>query len=85
VFDRLRGGQQAGVERGRIDILLHDLLALVQNPLDGVALLPADRLIQHLEDLLETLDLAFGLIVMFFEAVRSSSDAAAFAMFGSDL
>src|SRR4029450_3502779 len=56
MLHRLRGGQQAGVERGRVGILLHDLLAFVENALDRIALLAARRLAAHVKALLHAPD-----------------------------
>src|SRR5258705_12735926 len=67
MLDRLRGGQQTGVERWRIGILLHDLLAFIENALDGIALLAARGLAEQLEYLFQALDLSLGLIMMLFE------------------
>src|SRR5712692_6323778 len=67
VLDRLRGGKHAGVKRLAALVLVHDLLALVEDALDRVAGLAARRLVEQFENLLEALDLAFGLAVMLFE------------------
>src|SRR3954467_12266133 len=68
MLDRLSRRQQAGVERGRVGILFHDLLAFVEDALDGVALLAARGLAEQLEYLFEALDLPFRLVVMLFES-----------------
>src|SRR5882724_2033595 len=67
VLDGLRGGKHAGVKRLAALVLVHDLLALVEDALDRVAGLAARRLVEQFENLLEALDLAFGLAVVLFE------------------
>jgi hypothetical protein len=67
VLDRLRCRQKPGVECLRVGILVHDLLAFIDDAFDGVALLAARGLAQHLEDLLQPRDLAFSLVKMLFE------------------
>src|SRR6478609_237699 len=70
VLDRLRGCEQAGVERRRVLELLHDLGAFVGDAVDRFARLAAGRLAQHLEDLVQTFDLALGLAQMLVESRR---------------
>jgi hypothetical protein len=67
VLDRLRGGEQAGIEGRFALVLFHDFLALIEDAFDGVALLAARRLAEQVEYLLQAPDLAFRLIMMFFE------------------
>ena len=67
MLDGLRRGEQAGIERLGALVLVHDLLALVENAHDGIAGLAAGRLVEQFENLLEALDLAFGLVVMLLE------------------
>jgi hypothetical protein len=71
VLDGLRGGEQAGIKRGLALVFVHDLLALVEDAFDGVAFLAARRFAQKFEDLLQTLDLSFGFVMMFSNAARS--------------
>jgi hypothetical protein len=52
VLHRLRRGEQAGVKGGRILKLLHDLLAFIDDPVDGIAGFAFCRLVDDLEDLL---------------------------------
>src|SRR5260370_34767972 len=67
VFDGLRRCKHAGVKRLAALVLLHDLLALLEDALDRIAGLAARRHVEHLENLLETLDMAFGLAMMLLE------------------
>ena len=67
MLDRLRCRQQPGVECRRVGVFVHDLLALIENALDRVAFLAARGLAELLEDLLESLDLALGLVMMPFK------------------
>jgi hypothetical protein len=53
VLDRLRRGEQAGVKGGRTLELLHDLLALVDHPVDGVTGFASSGVSDELENLLE--------------------------------
>jgi len=57
VLDSLRGGEQAGVQRGRAGVLVHDFLAFLKDSLDRIAGFAAGRLAKQFEDLLEPLDL----------------------------
>lgn len=56
MLDRLRRGEQASVKGGRTLELLHDLLAFVDDVIDGVASFAFHRLVDDLENLLEPLD-----------------------------
>src|SRR5690606_30839814 len=67
MLDRLRGGDQAGVEGRRVLELVHDLLAFGDDALDGVAGLAARRLADDVEHLLETFEMALGLLAMLLE------------------
>src|SRR5216683_7712067 len=67
MLDGLGRGQHAGIERLAALVLVHDLLALVEDALDGVTGLAARRLVDQFENLLEAFDLAFGLAEMLFE------------------
>ena len=67
MLDRLGCGQQAGIERGRIGILFHDLLAFFDKALDGIALLAARGLAEQLEYLFQPFDVPLGLVVVLFE------------------
>src|ERR1700756_5148050 len=49
MLDGLRGCEQAGIERGRTLVFLHDLLTFVDDALDGIALLAAGGLTDELE------------------------------------
>ena len=53
MLDRLRRRQQPGVECRRVGVFVHDLLALVEDALDGVALLAARGLAELFKDLLD--------------------------------
>ena len=56
VLDRLRGGEQAGIEGRGAFVFVHDLLAFVENAHDGIASLAAGRLAEQFKYLLEALD-----------------------------
>ena len=83
MLDRLSGGQQAGVEGGRVGILLHDLLAFIEDTFDGIALLAARGLAEQLEYLFQPFDLPLGLVVVFLESGPQFVGVAAFAIFGN--
>ena len=85
MLDRLRGGEQAGIERGRILVLRHDLLAFIEDALDGIAFLAARGLAEQLEDFLEPLDLPLGLVVVLLECRAKLVDLAALAILGRAL
>jgi hypothetical protein len=61
------GGEQAGIEGRFALVLFHDFLALIEDAFDGVALLAARWLAEQIEYLLQAPDLAFRLVMMFFE------------------
>ena len=63
MLDRLRRRQQAGIERRRVLVFLHDLLAFLDDAEDGVAGLALGRLTKRLESLLEASEVAE--VVMF--------------------
>src|SRR5262249_53200767 len=65
VLDRLRRSDQAGVKGCRTLELLHDLLAFINHPVDGVAGFALCGMFYELENLLEPLDLIRGLVVVF--------------------
>jgi hypothetical protein len=67
MLDRLRGGQEACVQSGRILELLHHLLAFLDDADDGVAGLPARRLVDFFEHLLEPRDVLVSLGLVEFE------------------
>src|SRR5713226_7634880 len=67
MLDGLRRGKHAGIECLAALVLVHDLLALVEDALDRVAGLAARRLVEQFEDLFETLHLTFGLAMMLLE------------------
>ena len=52
----------------RIGVLVHDLLALIENPLNGVALLAARGFADKFKNLFKPFDLTFGFVPMFFES-----------------
>ena len=54
MLDGLGGGQQTGIEGGRSLVLLHDLLALVEDPHDGVTGFAPRRLVDLRNCLLYT-------------------------------
>jgi hypothetical protein len=62
VLHRLGGREKAGVQRGCALVLFHDLLALIENALDGIAFLAACGFAKELEDLVKAFDLAFGFV-----------------------
>jgi hypothetical protein len=68
MFDRLRRCQQTSVECRFAFVFRHDFGALIKDTFDGVTLFSARWFSHKFEDLLETLDLALGLIVMFLES-----------------
>src|SRR3954465_239036 len=70
MLDRLRGCEQAGVERRSVLELLHDLGAFIGDAVDRFARLATGRLAQHLEDLVQTFDLALSLAQMLVEGRR---------------
>jgi hypothetical protein len=72
MLDRLRRREQAGVKDGRALELLHNLLAFVDHPVDGVANFASSRLFDELENLLEPLDLILGLALVFLEGKPAS-------------
>src|SRR6476661_5428894 len=60
VLDALGGADQGGVHHVGIHVLLHHLLALLDQPLHGLALLATGGLAEHFEDAVQALDLHFG-------------------------
>ena len=62
VLHGLAGGDEAGVERVVALELVHDLLGFVDDSDDRVAGLAAGGAAHRFEDLVQSLDLAFGLV-----------------------
>ena len=58
----LAGGDQAGVHRRVVEVLLHDRLAFLDDAGDAVAVLAARLLVEAPEHLLQPLDLPAGLL-----------------------
>jgi hypothetical protein len=71
MLHRLGRSQQAGVKRRLTFVFVHDLGALIEDALDGIALLSASRLADLFEDLLQPLDLASVSSWCFSNAARS--------------
>ena len=67
MLDRLSGTDEAGVAHFRRLGFLHQLLGLLDEPLDGVALLALGLAADDLEDLLEPLDLPLRLLEVLFK------------------
>src|SRR5579872_2283971 len=67
MLNSLGGGQQTGIERRCVGILIHDFLAFVEDALDGVALFTAGRLADEPENLFQPFDLTFGLVMVLLE------------------
>jgi len=57
----LRSSNETGIERGRVPVVFHDLLRLLDDTDDGRALLPMRFLVDNPEDLLQALNLLLGL------------------------
>ena len=85
VFRALPGSDQARVHRGLVELLVHDRLALFDDPRDPVAVLAAHLLVQHPEDGLQAFDLCRVSSRWASKASRSSGELAALASFGSAL
>ena len=86
VLGALAGGNQAGVHRRLVEVLLHDRLAFLDDAGDAVAVLAAHLFVEAREHLLEPLDLALRLLEVGLERLRAApGDDAAFAIFGSAL
>ena len=83
MLDGLSVGDHAGIEHVGILGLLHVLLALLEDALDGRAGLGRGLEVAEREDLLEALDLAFRLFEMMLERLAQSSESAFLAIFGS--
>ena len=69
VLNRIARRNQACVDRGRFREFLDDFLTFGDNSLDCLAGLALSALADDLEDLLQTLDLAFGLLLVFQETL----------------
>jgi hypothetical protein len=69
MLDRLSRGDETGIEGRAVGIVLHHSLAFLQNAEDCVAGLVAGRLADHLEDVAQALDMAFGLGAMSLEGL----------------
>ena len=69
MLHRLCGSQQARIQRWRILEFLHNFLAFVEDALVRVTLLAAGGLVHQFEDLLEPLNLIFGLVMVFLEGL----------------
>src|SRR6185312_2598694 len=68
MLDRLRRGEQTGVERLAPPVFGHDLLALIENAFNRVAGLSSRRHVEQPENLLQTINLTFSLIMMLFKS-----------------
>src|SRR6185295_365473 len=68
MFDRLRGSEQAGVERGRTLELFDDLLPLLDHAVDRRTLFALRLFVDELKHLVEARDLFFGLAAMLVES-----------------
>ena len=64
VLDSLSGADHAGIQHLLVLDLLHMLLGFIDDAFDRLALLAARRHVQHLEHLIEPLDLAFGFLAV---------------------
>src|SRR5271165_370406 len=69
VLDRLRVGEQGGIEQRTLLEFLQDLLALFDDAVDRLAGLAAGAAAHRLERLLQALDLMLGLFAMLGEGV----------------
>src|SRR5688572_1077172 len=69
MLDRLGVGDHAGIENVRIGGLFHQLVAFFENAFDRRAGLACDLVLEQAKDLLEALDLAFGLFEMVLEGL----------------
>ena len=83
MLDRLRRSEQAGVERGRAFIFLHDLCAFVSNADDCIAGLVLRLLVDGHEDLFEPRHVTLGLGFVFGESPFQRGACAAFSILGS--
>jgi hypothetical protein len=69
MLDRLHRRQQAGIERRRALVFLHDLGALIGDADNGVAGLGLRPFVYHAENLFKPRDMAFRLAVVLFEGL----------------
>ena len=69
MLDGLSRGDQPGVKRWSALVFRSDLLALFDDAIDGRAGLALCALADKLEDLLQALDLALGLVSVFLEGL----------------
>jgi hypothetical protein len=69
MLDRLLSGNDGSVERLRIFEVLHEILAFLNEPLNGLTRFAPRGLLEHFEHLLQAFDLNLRLVTMLFESL----------------